>query len=1104
MRTVGLLVLVLMLAVSAVWLSGCKEEGVVLEMKEDSFGASAGAITADYLRCEYMLNPLGIDIREPRLSWLVKSAKRGQEQTAYHILVAGSEEKLTGGKGDLWDSGKVLSDNTTGVVYRGAVLKSRLYCYWKVKVWDKDGKESAWSEPAMWSMGLLNPSDWKGLWIGLDDKSSGDSEEDNLSKAKNLDDCKWVWYPAGDPKAGVAGGIKYFRRVVRVGARIKRALFLGCVDNRAEVFVNGGKIGDFSGWQAPKAFDVTEKIIQGKNLIAVAATNEGDTDNPAGLLGKLLIEFEDGRLETVKIDATWKVCEQKESEWKELAFDDSGWESALEFAEVGQGPWGKPASAGSGGLVLPAPSYLRKSFTVGKEVKRAVMYATALGIYEVRLNGSKVGSDYFTPGWTDYEKRIYYNTYDVTEMLRQGGNAIGAIVADGWYAGYVGYGNKRNHYGEKIRFKGKIHIDYTDGTSEIIAADSSWKASTGPLLEADFLMGETFDAQKQMAGWDRSGFDESAWKDVDVTETVAAVLQAYPCPTVQKFTEIKPVNVNEPKEGAYVYDMGTNFAGFAKLKVKGKSGDKVVLRFAERLNPDGTIYTTNLRSARATDTYICSGEGEEIWHPRFTFHGFQYVELTGYPGRPTLDTITGIELTSATPPAGSFKCSQEMANQLYRNICQTQRANFIDIPTDCPQRDERLGWTGDAQVYIRTASMNCDTQAFFTKWLVDLTDAQRADGQFPMVAPLKVAGGDGGPAWADAGVICPWTVYEVYGDKRILAKHYDSMVKFVEFCKGRCTQELLPPKEFHCFGDWLNINDDTPKDVIFQAYFACSTRLLSKAAQVLGKEQDAKKYEELFEKIKVAFNKAYVTDDGKVKGDSQTCYVLALAYDLVDGQRRDGASARLIEKIKERNWHLSTGFVGTKDLMLVLTKIGRNDVAYRLFGNDTFPSWGFSIKHGATSIWERWDGWTPDKGFQDPGMNSFAHYSFGAVGQWMFENIGGINSDAPGFKGIIIRPRIGGNLTYAKTNYNSIRGLVGTDWRLKGDDLLLDVIIPANTTATIYVPAAGADKVTESGVAAGVAEGVEFIGMEQGTAVYKVGSGIYSFVSKDAKAALAF
>jgi alpha-L-rhamnosidase len=1097
MRTVSFLLLVLVVATSVVCLSGCKEKGDSVKLNTDAL------ITADYLRCEYMVDPLGIDITQTRLSWLVKSAKRAQSQTAYHILVAAGKDKLEGDEGDLWDSGKVLSDNTTGVLYRGAPLKSHLRCYWKVKVWDTDGKESAWSEPAMWSMGLLNPSDWKGTWIGLDDKPDGGLAEDKLSKIKNLDDCKWTWYPAGDPKTAVAGGTKYFRRVTQISAQVKRALFLGCVDNRAQVFVNGDKVGDIAGWQAPKAFDVTEKIRQGKNLIAVAAVNEGDTDNPAGLLGKLLIEFEDGALEVVKIDAAWKVSELKESNWNILAFDDSGWKNALEFAEVGQGPWGKPGSAESGELVLPPPTYLRKDFTVGKEIKRALLHATALGIYEVSLNGQKVGKDYFTPGWTDYEKRIYYNTYDVTEMLQQGSNAIGAIIADGWYAGYVGYGHKRDHYGEKLRFKGQVHIDYTDGTSDCIAADSSWKASTGPILDADFLMGETFDARKQIIGWDKSGFDESAWKNVDVTESIDAVLQAYPCQTVQKFIEIKPVNITEPTEGAYVYDMGTNFAGFARLKVKGKSGDKVVLRFAERLNPDGTIYTTNLRSARATDTYICSGQGEETWQPSFTFHGFQYVELTGYPGKPSRDTITGIELTSATPVVGSFECSNQTANQLYHNICQTQRANFIDIPTDCPQRDERLGWTGDAQVYIRTASMNCDTQAFFTKWLVDLTDAQRADGQFPMVAPLKVAGGDGGPAWADAGIICPWAVYEIYADQRILTKHYDSMVKFVEFCKGRCTAELLPPKEFHCFGDWLNINDDTPKDVIYQAYFACSTKLLSKIARVLDKEQDALKYEQLFEEIKAAFNKVYVTDDGKVKGDSQTCYVLALAYDLVDGQRYDGAAARLVEKIKEHNWHLSTGFVGTKDLMLVLTKIGRNDVAYRLFGNDTFPSWGFSIKHGATSIWERWDGWTPDKGFQNPGMNSFAHYSFGAVGQWMFENIAGINSDTPGFKRIIIRPRIGGGLTYAKTNYNSIRGPVATNWRLKGSNLLLDVTIPANTAATVYIPAAGEDKVTESNLPATDADGVRFVGMKQGTAVYKVGSGTYSFVSKDVKAALA-
>ncbi|MBI5395963.1 MAG: rhamnosidase, partial [Verrucomicrobia bacterium] len=409
-------------------------------------------------------------------------------------------------------------------------------------------------------------------------------------------------------------------------------------------------------------------------------------------------------------------------------------------------------------------------------------------------------------------------------------------------------------------------------------------------------------------------------------------------------------------------------------------------------------------------------------------------------------------------------------------------------------RDERLGWTGDAQVYVRTATLNTDVQAFFNKWLVDLCqDSQRGDGQFPMVAPVKVAGPDGGPAWQEAGVICPWTIYEVYGDRRVLERHYDAMTKFIAFCKNRSTPALLPPDKFHCFGDWLSIKAETPKDVIYTAYFAYSTKLVARAAEVLGKTGDAAKYNELFSQIKAAFNRAYVAPDGRIKGDTQACYVLAIAFDLVDGEKAKLAAKYLVDDIAGRDGHLSTGFIGTKDLMLALAKIGRNDVAYRLLHNDTFPSWGFSIKHGATSIWERWDGWTPENGFQTPGMNSFAHYSFGAVYQWMVENIGGIRNDGPAYKRIIIAPQPGGKLTSADVRYDSIRGPIESAWKKSGDKLTFNVTIPANTTATVFVPAANADAVTESGKPLAKAPGVKFLRMKGDRAVLEVEAGSYRF-----------
>lgn len=748
-------------------------------------------------------------------------------------------------------------------------------------------------------------------------------------------------------------------------------------------------------------------------------------------------------------------------------------------------------------IVSPA-RYLRKSFELGSpKIKKARLYATSLGIYQVFLNGQRVSEDYFSPGWTDYNKRIYYRTYDVKDKIQQGDNAIGAVLADGWFAGYVGGGHKRNHYGRNLRLLCQLNIEYEDGTTDVIASGPDWKASTGPILQADFLMGETYDARKEMPGWNRAAFDDMDWKPVVVgSDEVQPKVQAAIAQPVIAFETLNPLSVAETASGKYIFNMGQNFAGVVQVTVKGKPGQIITLRHGERLNPDGTLYTANLRLAKATDTYICKGGEKETWQPYFTFHGFQYVELAGVDAKPELDAIVGLALSSATPGTGTFECSDAMVNKLQSNSVWTQRANFIDIPTDCPQRNERMGWTGDAQVYINTACYQNHVQAFFTKWLIDLEDAQRPDGQFPKIAPMKGGGDDGGPAWADAGVICPWTIYKMYDDEQVLHTHYDAMKKFIAFCRDRSTEEMLPPEKFHCFGDWLNINDNTPKDVIYTAYFAYSTHLMAQIADVLNKPDDHVQYTQLFEKIKSSFNNAYVQPDGKIKGDTQAAYVLALAMDLLDGDKQQMAANHLIRRIEECNWHLSTGFVGTKDLMLVLAKIGRNDVAYQLLHNDTFPSWGFTIKNGATSIWERWNGWTPEAGFYNPGMNSFSHYSFGAVCQWMFENIGGIQTDGAGFKHILLKPQPGGKLTWAQTTYDSVRGKIQTDWKIKDGIFYCKVTIPPNTTATLYLPAATPESVTESGNPLQKATGIVKTSTEPHLIVIELYSGQYYFESK--------
>jgi alpha-L-rhamnosidase len=884
--------------------------------------AAESPATVEYLRCEYRVNPLGIDVAQPRLSWEMTDARRGAKQTAYQILVADSAEKLAAGEANLWDSGRVASDQSTQIVYDGKPLTSRTQCHWKVRLWDAEGNPTSYSTPALWSMGLLKPIEFQAKWIGVDGPM--------------------VVVPSTQPK---------------------KAPYCAC-------------------------------------------------------------------------------------------------------------------------------PLFRKEFKVPGDIRRATVYGSAMGVYRLYINGHAIGNDYFTPDWTDYKKRVYYNTYDVKELVRNGDNAIGGVLGAGWYAGGVGWQSQRHHYGDRPRLFAQLEIELADGTIQTIATDDTWKTTYGPYREGEFLAGETYDATKQIPGWTAPGLDDNAWKPVAVTASVPAKLQAFPGVNVHETGAVRPIKITEPKPKVYVFDMGKNFAGFAHLKVSGPAGTKVMLRFAEVLNPDGTIYTTNLREARVTDTYILSGKGEETWQPRFTFHGFRYVEVTGYPGVPTEDAITGVQINSDIPMAGSFECSSPMVNQLYKNIVTTQRSNYISVPTDCPQRDERLGWMGDAETFVRAATYNADVSAFFTKWLVDVDDAQGEDGNFADVSPRIVDPNGGVAAWADAGTICPWTIYQVYNDKRLLAKHYDAMVRWVEYCRKN-SKDLLRPAAG--FGDWLSIKADTPLDVIATAYFAYSTQLTADAARVLGKKADADKYDALFQQIKAAFNKAYVAADGRIKGNTQTCYVMALAFNLLPEEKRPAAIQYLVADIKSRDTHLSTGFVGTSVLMPTLSANGNTPIAYKLLLNDTFPSWGFSIKHGATSIWERWDGWTPEKGFQDPGMNSFAHYSFGAVARWMFQTVAGIDMAEPGFQRIIIRPEPAEGLTWVKAGYRSQHGPIATEWKTEGNKLTLAVTIPANTTATVYLPTTDAAGVREGDQPASKAEGVQFLRTEGKNSLFVIGAGQYRF-----------
>ncbi|MFH1524236.1 MAG: glycoside hydrolase family 78 protein [Chloroflexota bacterium] len=802
--------------------------------------------------------------------------------------------------------------------------------------------------------------------------------------------------------------------------------------------------------------------------------------------------------------------------WKTRVWDEAGrkiespsawWEMGLLKRTDWKAQWIGAPFLGGPRTSSPAP-YLRKEFTLQIQVVSARLYATAIGFYECHINGVRVGDKLLTPGWTDYFKRIQYQVYDVTELLRTGANSFGAILGDGWGVGHIAWLG-RQHYADRPQLLAQIVLAYSDGSKEIIATDGSWKVTQGPILEADMLMGESYDARRELIGWSGPGYNETSWWPVEIFADHNAALVATNGPAVTRQEELRPISIHKIPvlNPRWIFDMGQNMVGWVRLSVRGKKGTTIIIRYAEALNPDGTLYTTNLRTARSTDVYTLKGGEEELWEPRFTFHGFRYVEIQGFPGAPTEETITGVVVHSEIPPIGTFECSDPLINQLQHNIVWGQKGNFVDVPTDCSQRDERLGWTGDAQVFVRTAAFNRNVAGFFTKWTRDLEDAQSPDGAYPHIAPnLQPIGEDGGPAWADAGVICPWTIYQCYGDVRLLEERYASMQRYIEFLLQMSQNGIRCYADYtgtHGHGDWLALDGSdgreggTSKELIGTAFFAYSAHLMANIAHILRKDDDMVRYQALFEEARGAFVKRFVHADGTIEGETQTSYVLALEFDLLPEGLRPAAAAELVRNIRKREDHLSTGFVGTPYINWVLSKTGHLDVAYALLKQTTWPSWLYSVTQGGTTVWERWDGWTHDKGFQDPKMNSFNHYAYGAIGAWMYAVIGGIDldPDQPGYNHILMHPLPGDGLTYAAAELDSMYGRIRSAWTQKDNCFDWLVTVPANTTATIYIPAKDRSLVTENGQPLESTDGVTFLRMDNGVAVLRLESGTYSFSS---------
>ena len=887
-------------------------------------------LTALGLRVEYLTNPIGIDVVQPRLSWQIASTQRNTMQAAYELQVGASEASLTRGANLLWDSGKVGSDASVFVDYAGPPAVSRTRYYWRVRIWDTNGRASPWSPIAFWETGLLQPADWTARWIG-------------------------------------------------------------------------------------------------------------------------------------------------------------------------------PPPTSSDSLPSPSP-LLRRAFRVDDRVRSARLYVTSLGLYELYLNGQRVGDQLFMPGWTSYRRRLQYQTYDVTALVRAGDNAIGAILGDGWYRGQLGFFGQRNLYGRRLGLRAQLEIRYESGRTERVISDAEWKTTVGPVLASDIYGGETYDARRELSGWASAAYDDREWSVVALLDPPAAALVASMSPPVRRVRELRPVDIRRAPSGETLFDLGQNFTGWVRLSVRGPAGSMVTLRFGEVLDRKGDLYTANLRGASQTDRYTLRGNGREVYEPHFTFHGFRYVAVAGLPAPADSTTITGIAVSSDLAQTGTLVTSDSLINQLQRNIVWGQRSNFLDVPTDCPQRDERLGWTGDAQVFSRTAAFNMDVNGFFAKWLADVAADQDPSGSVPWVIPNPLGGDSvrfaGTAGWSDVAVIIPWTMYLTYGDRRVLERQYPSMRAWVDYARRRAGPDLIWRPGWQ-FGDWLALHSDDPSypgattgtDLIATAFLAHSTDLVARTATVLGRGDEAAEYRARFRAMREAFNREFVSRTGRVGENTQTAYALAIAFDLLPDSLVAAAAGRLARDVEAREHHLTTGFLGTPHILHVLGATGHVGLAFALLTQRTYPSWLYPITRGATTMWERWDGIRPDSSFEDPGMNSFNHYAFGAVGDWMYQNIGGIDVDpaAPGYRRSRIAPRPGAGLTSARASLETVYGTLSSAWRLNQQGFELDVTIPANTSAEITLWDAPLDHVREAGVSLNAREGVRTARQRGKDVVVEVGSGRYSF-----------
>ena len=915
---------------------------------------------------------------------------------------------------------------------------------------------------------MIQQENWQAKWIGYEEPEHKHIRESG---------AEWITNSDTEPPKASDKAAHDFRLKFEVARPVRRASLYVTGQDSASAWINGKQVLEAEPlppwkqmpWKTYMTRDISKTVKSGGNVLAVEivryADRRGANRSETPMSAVVYLEADDGSVELFQTGKQgWRASLNASGNWQAIGFNDSSWKEAIRYVQPASGfetaELGNPWPTGS-------VKALRRGFQVGKSVASARVYATALGAYQLWINGQSVGNEILAPGWTDFRERVVYQTYDVTADVKEGENAIAAMLAPGWYSTPLQWFRQGYNYGQTPpALRAQLRIEYQDGSIDLISTDEHWKAEVSPILSAEIYDGETYDARKTRANWNKARFDDKGWKAAEVIQPHEPEIVWQYFQPIRKEKTLDAKELKSPAAGIYIYDFGQNLSGVARIRADGPAGTEVKLRFAEVLNPDGTLYVENLRTAKATDHFILGGKGGEEYQPTFTFHGFRYVEVSGLKGTPKVNDVKAVVFHTDAPFTATLKTGNPMINQLWSNILWGQRSNFIGVPTDCPQRDERLGWTADAQVFWRTATYNMDLTTFSRKFGADLRGTQVGTDMYGIFAPGTSSSNPGyGTGWSDAGVVIPWTSWIQTGDKKIIEENWEGMDKYLAAIQAANTDYLWKKNYGIPFADWLAPEGVTPVDLIATAYWAYDATLMSQMAHALGKTADEQKYRELFEKIKAAFNRAYVRPDGFVGGvppppvfasgtatklsdkpvETQTGYVLALHMNLLPDSLRSVAAKRLVDRLETNHWRLGTGFLGTPYLLSALTDTGHADVAYRLLLNTEYPSWGYLVGHGATTMWERWNG---DQMRGDPSMNSYNHYAYGAVADWIYRYAAGIDTvpTEPGFHTIFLHPNFDKRLGNLEFSYESSYGTIHSAWSITGNKATWNLTIPANAT----------------------------------------------------------